>query len=153
MAEEPRDAAQKQAMIAALRILAREKGSIPRLRAQLSGELGAVAADKTLGELESRGVLAVKSSSVRVSAFLQGKGNAVIREELARRLLSAAEIASAIAAIPSEVDRATNVARKKWPVVCGRDEHERAGKLVRFLMGRGFEPDACREAARTVAGL
>ena len=55
--------------------------------------------------------------------------------------------------MPPEAERATSLARKKWPTVRGRDDYERASKMARFLMGRGFAPESAREAARTVAGL
>jgi regulatory protein len=141
----------KQAMLAALKILARENGNITRLRAQLPGELGADAAVQTLGELDARGVLAVKASVARVTASLQAKGDAVIRQRLAAKLVREEDVEAAMAEIPPEAERATEVARKKWPTVRGRDDQERASKLVRLLMGRGFALEACREAARTVA--
>jgi SOS response regulatory protein OraA/RecX len=143
--------ADKQTVLAALKILAREKGSVTRLRAQLPGEIGKDSAARAIDELDARGVLAVQASAARVPASLQSKGNAVIRQRLAVKLLREEDIEAAISDLPPEAERAISVARKKWPTVRGRDDYDRANKLMRFLLGRGFALDACREAARTVA--
>lgn len=103
--------ADQQAMLAALKILAREKGNITRLRAQLPGAIGQPSADATMSELDARGVLAVKPSATRVPASLHGKGDAVIRQRLATKLLRDADIDAAMSELPPEAERAVGVQR------------------------------------------
>ena len=54
---------------------------------------------------------------------------------------------TALEQLPDEEYRTIlrRVAETKFPAVVGRTEYERRGKLVRFLLGKGFEMDLIRQ--------
>ena len=70
---------ERRALLAALRILVRSTICASSLRTELCEEFSEDAATAVVGDLEERGVFAVKLSAARVAASLQAKGNSVIR--------------------------------------------------------------------------
>ena len=63
--------------------------------------------------------------------------------------LSDTDRSSALKQLPDDeyLDILNRVANQKWPQIQGRSDYERYGKLVRFLVGRGFEPDLAMRVA------
>ncbi|MBQ8968386.1 MAG: RecX family transcriptional regulator [Bacteroidaceae bacterium] len=50
---------------------------------------------------------------------------------------------TALSQLPEDeyLDTLEKVARSKAPAITGKSDYERRGKLMRFLFGRGFEPE------------
>jgi len=111
------------------------------LAERLAGEVDAV-----LDWLEAHGYLsAERFVESRVHARAERYGNLRIRQELQQHQLAVSgELAQTLAASEAERARAVRARRFGQPP---RDAAERA-RQARFLIGRGFSPDAVRAALR-----
>ena len=107
--------------------------------------------DGVLDWLESNGYLsAERFVESRVNARAGRYGNLRIRQELQQHQLAiSGELAQTLGA--SEADRACTVRAKRFAEP-PRDAAERA-RQARFLIGRGFSPDAVRAALRGASAV
>jgi len=103
--------------------------------------------DAVLDWLETNGYLsAERFVESRVHARAARYGNLRIRQELQQHQLKlSGELAQTL--VTSETDRARAVRERRF-VEFPRDATERA-RQARFLIGRGFSPDAVRAALRS----
>ena len=105
--------------------------------------------EAVLDWLESNGYLsAERFVESRVHARAERYGNLRIRQELQQHQLGlTGELAQTLGA--SEIDRARAVRARRFAEL-PRDAAERA-RQARFLIGRGFSPDAVRAALRNTS--
>ena len=148
-----RDDARHRCYLAGIRYLgprARSRAEIRRFLKVKGFEADAV--DHALGRLAHQGYiddLAFARQWVRSRRRSSPRGAFALRHELMGKGVAEGTISAALADI-DDLEAARAAGLKKSRQLVGLDARQFEIKLLRFLAGRGFSAEVCREAARWV---
>jgi len=145
------DSKEKQAWITALRLLAATPKTTKEMAQKLADKgYAANVIQQTLQQLEKQNILDDRSYAVNLLQrfrFIQPSGRGKMRFEMKRHGISS-EIQEELLndwSKDEEVNRAKEVARRRWEQLSQLPVEKRTKKVYDFLVRRGFDFQICRE--------